>query len=144
MIEATIPVSGAEELVLLLGTGDQHLRRIRDRVPARIQARDGKIHVSGEEDAVFQATAILEELKSTVVREGVVAPERVSQIIAQVTGTNGVSAAPAVDLRRRGMSIRPRTPGQARYVQAIRDHDLVFCAGPAGTGKTYLAVALAV
>ena len=144
MIEATIPVSGADELVLLLGTGDQHLRRIRDSVPAKISARDGKIHISGEEDAVLQATAILEQLKSTVGREGVVEPEHLSTIISQVTEGNGTSRPPTVDVRSPGRKVRPRTAGQVNYVHAIRDHDLVFCVGPAGTGKTYLAVATAV
>ena len=59
MIEATIPVGDAEDLVLLLGASDQNLRRIRDSVPAKISARDGKIHVSGDEQAVLQATEII-------------------------------------------------------------------------------------
>lgn len=144
MIEATIPVGTPDELVLLLGASDQHLRRIRDSVPAKISARNGKIHVSGDEQAVFQATEIIEQLKHTVGREGVVTPEQVGHIIQQVvsTPTNGKTA--PVDVRSAGRMIRPRTDGQARYVQAIRDHDLVFCVGPAGTGKTYLAVATAV
>ncbi len=144
MIEATIPVGDAEELVLLLGTSDQHLRRIRDSVPARISARNGKIHVSGDEQAVLQATEIIEQIKTTVVRDGVVAPEQVSQIIKQVTGGPANGRTPGVDLKQAGRVIRPRTPGQAVYVQAIRENDLVFCSGPAGTGKTYLAVAAAV
>ncbi len=144
MIEATIPVGTPDELVLLLGASDQHLRRIRDSVPARISARNGKIHVSGNEQAVFQATEILEQLKTTVGRDGSVTPEQVGHIIQQVVGapTNGKTA--PVDVRSPGHKIRPRTDGQARYVQAIREHDLVFCSGPAGTGKTYLAVATAV
>jgi phosphate starvation-inducible PhoH-like protein len=144
MIEATIPVGTPDELVLLLGASDQHLRRIRDSVPARISARNGKIHVSGDETAVFQATEIIEQLKNTVGRDGNVSPEQVGHIIQQVVGasTNGKTA--PVDVKSAGKKIRPRTPGQAEYVQAIRDHDLVFCNGPAGTGKTYLAVATAV
>jgi phosphate starvation-inducible PhoH-like protein len=144
MIEATIPVGTADELVLLLGASDQYLRRIRDSVPAKISARNGKIHVSGDEQAVFQATEIIEQLKTTVGRDGLVTPEQVSHIIQQVIGapTNGRTA--PVDVRQAGRKIRPRTGGQARYVQAIRDNDLVFCSGPAGTGKTYLAVATAV
>jgi len=144
MIEATIPVGTPDELVLLLGASDQYLRRIRDSVPARISARNGKIHVSGEEQAVFQATEIIEQLKTAVGREGAVTPEQVSHIIQQVVGapTNGRTA--PVDLRQAGRKVRPRTAGQSEYVQAIRDHDLVFCTGPAGTGKTYLAVAAAV
>ncbi len=70
MIEATIPVGNADELVLLLGASDQHLRRIRDSVPAKISARDGKIHVSGDEQAVLQATEIIEQIKNTVGRDG--------------------------------------------------------------------------
>ena len=51
---------------------------------------------------------------------------------------------PPIDVFRAGRQIRPRTPGQAGYVEAIRQHDIVLCCGPAGTGKTYLAVAMAV
>ncbi len=144
MIEATIPVGSADELVMLLGTSDQHLRRIRDSVPAKILARDGKIHVSGDEQAVLQATEIIEQIKNSVSRQGVVSPEQVTQIIKQVTGaaTNGRPS--PVDVKQAGKVISPRTSGQAQYVEAIRTHDLVFCSGPAGTGKTYLAVATAV
>src|SRR5882757_2964966 len=144
MIEATIPVGTPDELVLLLGTSDQHLRRIRDSVPAKISARNNKIHVSGEETAVFQATEILEQLKTTVGREGSVSPEQVTHIIQQVVGapTNGRKA--PVDVRQAGRKVRARTAGQAEYIEAIRANDLVFCSGPAGTGKTYLAVATAV
>jgi phosphate starvation-inducible PhoH-like protein len=144
MIEATIPVGDADELVLLLGTSDQHLRRIRDSVPAKISARNGRIHVSGDEQAVLQATEIIEQIKTAVVRNGAVAPEHVSQIIKQVTGGTSNGRTPAVDVKQAGKIIHPRTPGQAMYVQAIRENDLVFCSGPAGTGKTYLAVAAAV
>lgn len=145
MIEATIPVGSADELVTLLGASDQHLRRIRDSVPAKISTRDGKIHVTGDEQAVLQATEIIEQIKTAAAREGHVSPDQVSLIIKQVTGvpTNGRAPAP-VDVKQAGRVIRPRTPGQAEYVEAIRTHDLVFCNGPAGTGKTYLAVATAV
>jgi phosphate starvation-inducible protein PhoH and related proteins len=144
MIEATIPVGQADELVLLLGASDQHLRRIRESVPAKISARNGKIHISGEEQAVLQATEIFEQIKTTIVRDGAVSPEQLSLIIQQVTGprTNGRQV--PVDVQQPGRIIRPRTGGQAEYVKAIRENDLVFCNGPAGTGKTYLAVATAV
>src|SRR3990170_4115847 len=102
MIEATIPVGDADELVLLLGASDQHLRRIRDSVPAKISARNGKIHVSGDEQAVFQATEIIEQLKTAVGRDGSVTPEHVAHIIQQVLGapTNGRTA--PVDVRQAG------------------------------------------
>ncbi len=143
MIEATISVGSAENLVLLLGTKDQHLKQIRGLIPAKISTRDGKIHVLGDEDAVYQATAVLEQLKATVHRQGPIDPEQVSQIIQHVTSRTDLSHDDWIDIRS-GRKIRPRTAGQSRYIQAIREHDLVFCVGPAGTGKTYLAVATAV
>ncbi len=144
MIEATIPVGDAEELVMLLGTSDQHLRRIRDSLPAKISARHGKIHVSGDEQAVLQATEIIEQFKVAIARDGALTPAQVSHIIGEVTGEERNGRTAPVDVHQAGRVIRPRTEGQARYVQAIRDCDLVFCSGPAGTGKTYLAVATAV
>jgi phosphate starvation-inducible PhoH-like protein len=143
MIEASIAVGNAEDLVLLLGAKDQHLRQIRGAIPAKISTRDGKVVVQGEEDAVIQATAVLEELKATIGRHGPIDSEQVSQIIHRVTGNGAPQAAAPIDIRS-GRKIRPRTPGQSEYVQAIRTHDLVVCTGPAGTGKTYLAVATAV
>src|SRR3954462_6280674 len=104
MIEATIPVGSADELVMLLGASDQHLRRIRDSVPAKISARDGKIHISGDEQAVLQATEIIEKIKNTVTRDGGLSPDQVSHIIQQVTGGpvgNGRPPAP-VDVKQAG------------------------------------------
>ena len=142
MIEASIAVGNAEDLVLLLGTKDQHLRQIRGAIPAKITTRDGQVVVQGEEDAVIKATAVLEELRATIGRQGPIDSHQVAQIIHRVTG-NGAPAAAPIDIRS-GRKIRPRTAGQSDYVQAIRAHDLVVCTGPAGTGKTYLAVATAV
>ena len=64
MIESTIAVGSAENLILLLGTKDQHLKQIRSEIPANISTRDGKILVQGDEQAVIKATAVLEELRS--------------------------------------------------------------------------------
>jgi phosphate starvation-inducible PhoH-like protein len=143
MIEASISVDSAEELVLLLGTKDQHLRQIRGSIPAKISTRDGKVLIQGDEDAVVKATAVLEELRATVGRQGPLDSAQVAQIIHRVTGNGDALGTAPIDVRS-GRKIRPRTAGQAEYVQAIRSHDLVLCAGPAGTGKTYLAVATAV
>jgi phosphate starvation-inducible PhoH-like protein len=143
MIEASISVGNPDELVLLLGMKDQHLRQIRGSIPAKITTRDGKVLIQGEEDAVIKATAVLEELRSAVGRHGALDASQVSEVIRRVTDNGNAQSTPAIDIRN-GRKIRPRTQGQAAYVQAIRTHDLVLCAGPAGTGKTYLAVATAV
>ena len=143
MIESSISVGNTENLVLLLGAKDQHLKQIRSTIPANISTRDGKILVQGDEENVIKATAVLEELRTRLSRTGILDSDQVSQVIRQVTdGESSVNVEPITV--RGGRSIHPRTKGQTEYVQAIRDHSLVFCTGPAGTGKTYLAVATAV
>jgi len=143
MIESTISVGSAENMILLLGTADQHLKQIRGTIPASISARDGKILVQGEEQDVIAATAVLEEMRKRLRRDGALDSDTVARAIGRVTsGENVLATEPIVVGGGRG--IHPRTRGQADYVQAIRENALVFCTGPAGTGKTYLAVATAV
>src|SRR5690606_38314051 len=77
-------------------------------------------------------------------RDGLLSPEQVGDIIESVAGGSNLRQQKPVEVRQGGNSVRARTPGQADYIEAIRNHDLVFCVGPAGTGKTYLAVATAV
>ncbi|MEX0939573.1 MAG: PhoH family protein [Pirellulales bacterium] len=144
MNEAIIPVGNPKELVSLFGALDHHLRRIRETVQVGISTRDGVIHIEGEDAAVAQATEILEQLKQTLSRDGSLDSQQVAETISRVTGTELPPEDTAVEVRQGGRQVRPRTSGQARYVKAIREHDLVFCVGPAGTGKTYLAVATAV
>lgn len=143
MIESTISVGSTENLVLLLGTQDQHLKQIRSSIPASITTRDGKILVQGDEQAVIQATAVLEEMQERLRRDGTLDPDQVSQLIRRVTNGDALPASTPISVRG-GRNIHPRTPGQNDYVRAIRENSLVFCTGPAGTGKTYLAVATAV
>jgi len=144
MTAATIPLDDPEQLVSLFGIRDQHLRKIRSSLDVEISARGGQIHIEGDSSAVSQATAVLETLRAMVARQGALAPEQVAQTIAHVTGERRTPAYSAIDVQAVGRQIRPRTAGQAAYVKAIRQHDLIFCTGPAGTGKTYLAVAMAV
>jgi phosphate starvation-inducible PhoH-like protein len=144
MSEATIPLADSGSLLTVFGTRDQHLRKIRDSLGVSVSGRSDQIHIEGQDDAVAHATEVFEQLKSIADRYGAVSPDEVSQILAKVTGASFEEEDPAIELEHAGRAIRPRTPGQCRYVAAIRDHDLVFCTGPAGTGKTYLAVAMAV
>jgi phosphate starvation-inducible PhoH-like protein len=145
MFEATISVLDPDALMPLFGTRDQHVRQIREALGVAVSARDGKIHVSGEEAAVRQATEVIEQLQTQLNRRGALFPDDVVQALAAVTGGTTVATDfPAIDVMQVGRQLRPKTPGQIRYVNAIRDHELVFAIGPAGTGKTYLAVAMAV
>ena len=128
----------------MFGARDQHLRRIRDTLGVDITHRDGTIRVAGDQDAVAQATEILEQLKSLVQRSGVVDPDDVSKAIARATGDESHAPDRPVEVLHVGREVRPKSPGQAEYCKVIRNHDLILAIGPAGTGKTYLAVALAV
>jgi phosphate starvation-inducible protein PhoH and related proteins len=144
MIETAISVVSFKSLLTLFGARDQHLRRVRDALGVRISARDGQIHVEGEEAAVARATEVLEALRDHVSRFGELAEEDVSRALDGVRLGQGEPAAGPIQVFKAGRSIRPRTAGQNRYVEAIRRNDVVLCYGPAGTGKTYLAVAMAV
>lgn len=145
MTEAIISLVDPSSAVSLFGTRDQHLRRISDTFSVAITHRDGKIHVAGNQPAVSQAADALKQLKTMVERRGTVGEDDVSQVLAVLTGAEETSAPiKPLDVVAAGKSIKPRTKGQARYIDAIRKHDLIFAVGPAGTGKTYLAVAAAV
>ncbi len=144
MSEATIPLVDAKSLLTLFGTRDQHLRKIRDSLGVSVSSRHDRIHIEGGDEAVAHATEVFEQLKELAARYGAVSPEEVSHVLAQVTGKSEELEHSPIELQFAGHPIRPRTAGQARYVAAIHEHDLVFCVGPAGTGKTYLAVAMAV
>ncbi len=146
MTEATISSVEPNLVLPLFGAKDQHLRRLRDKFQVNITHRDGQIRVTGEDDAsVAQATDAIEMLTEIVRRKGNLTPDLFDQTIAQVTGEAAPSPSiKSIDILDIGREIRPRTPGQAKYVEAMRNNDLVFAIGPAGSGKTYLAVAMAV
>ena len=144
MFESTLSLSEPDKLLVLFGTQDQNLRLVRDALDVTITHRDGRIHVRGDKPTVIQATDVLEQLKGMVQRQGELTPVEVQQVLATVTGDDPPEHSDPIEVMNTGRVIRPRTPGQVRYVQSIRDHEVVFAVGPAGTGKTFLAVAMAV
>jgi phosphate starvation-inducible PhoH-like protein len=122
---------------------DQHLKALRETLGVTVTHRDGEIRISGEESAVAKATAVFEELKSRAQRHGQLSGADVAVVLATANGSDEPERTP-VDVFHAGRIIRPQTAGQAKYVDSVRRHDLVFAIGPAGSGKTYLAVAMAV
>jgi phosphate starvation-inducible protein PhoH and related proteins len=144
MIESTLSVVSSKALLTLFGACDQHLRRIRSALGVSITARDDRIHVVGPEPAVASATEVLEQLQACANRLGTLSDDDVSRVLAGVQNGQAPGDHASIEVFRAGRQIRPRTPGQARYAEAIRKNDIVLCYGPAGTGKTYLAVAMAV
>src|SRR5262245_10586148 len=141
MSEATVPLGEPRLALTLFGARDQHLRAMREVLGVAISHRANEIRVMGEEDAVVKATAVLEQLKVLAERNGTLELDDVKTVLAQVTGNGLLAPFQTIDVVSPSRAIKPRTPGQARYVDAIQQFDVVFAIGPAGTGKTYLAVA---
>jgi len=144
MSESIIAVADAKSLLVLFGTYDQHLRKIRRALGVSISAREGRIHVRGSQEAVTSATLVLEELQAQVERGGMLSAEDVDRVLDRYQRKESFSALSRPVEVFGGRMVRPRSAGQAQYLEAIRQHAIVFCIGPAGTGKTYLAVAMAV
>ena len=144
MIQASIPSVEPRFVLPLFGARDQHLRRLREKFNVDITHRDGEIRVTGEEPSVTQVTKVLEELTSIIRQRGNITPDLFDETIAHVTGDEPPPRMATVETLQVGRQVRPKTAGQAKYIEAIRNHDLVFAMGPAGSGKTYLAVAAAV
>lgn len=143
MHEATISLVDPNAVLSLFGPRDQHLRRIRERFGVTVTHRDGEIRIAGAEAGVTAATHAVEQLKDIVQRKGVLAEDDVASIVGKAAGDPILPPTP-IDVINIAKQVKPRTAGQVTYVDAIRRNDLVFAIGPAGTGKTYLAVALAV
>src|SRR4051794_5240311 len=143
MTHNTTSVLDSRTLLSLFGPRDQHLRKIRSALKVDVSARDGRIRIEGEEPAVVKATDVFEQLREIADRTGEVGEDDVDRILSLVAGEAPMVDHPPIGVLRPGRSVRPKPPGQAEYIRAMAEHDIVFCLGPAGTGKTYLAVAMA-
>ncbi len=127
----------------LFGPGDRHLRRIRDAMGVKIQTRGSDLRVLGEPAAVSKAAAAIEQMQDALRRRPDLDEDFVEDVIAEAGADESAPSGDAITVFSRG-SIVAKTDGQQHYLRALRQNDLVFCLGPAGTGKTYMAVAMAV
>jgi len=127
----------------LFGSADRHLRLIRDVLGVRISARDSSVKLSGETSQVGKAAAVIDRLQNMLRVRDHLNEELVSEAIADVAHDASQESADRIHVYAKA-TVAPKTEGQRCYVEGIAQHDLVFCLGPAGTGKTYLAVAMAV
>jgi phosphate starvation-inducible protein PhoH and related proteins len=149
MSESTLTLGDPQIALQLFGPQDNNLRRVRNQLGVAITHRNGQVRIAGPADSVRMATEILEQLRERVVRKGVLGPDEVADVLSQTLGVRPVVAVERSESREVAIGnaarrIKPRTDGQAAYIEAIRQHDMTFCIGPAGCGKTYLAVATAV
>lgn len=145
IVEKKIQLESDEEASILFGINDKNLRVLRSMFDVKIVARNGILKFEGEIDQVEKLTEVINSLIKIIRTSGKLEEEDTNVVVENIKrGTYQIQPEQAIEVFIKGQPIRPKTEGQAKYVNAIRDNDLVFCIGPAGTGKTYLAVALAV
>lgn len=144
--QVKILVPGNRPMVALLGQRDEFLRIVEAAFDSQILVRGNEITITGDEEEAGQVAVLFEELLTLLERGDVLTPAAVGQTIDLIKRDEARPSEILGDvlLTSRGKSIAPKTAGQKRYVDAIRRSTLTLATGPAGTGKTYLAVAAAV
>ncbi|MDQ1273130.1 MAG: phosphate starvation-inducible protein PhoH, partial [Planctomycetota bacterium] len=139
----TIILENDTEASILYGSHDRHLRLVRDAFQVHLVARHGLVKLEGEQEQVNTSKEVLNRLLEIVRATGRLDLEDVEQAIIEAKCEARGESSQAIDVFQRGLFIKPKTDGQGKYLEAMKKNDLVFCIGPAGTGKTYLAVAMA-
>ena len=144
IIEKEIELENNNEASILFGHHDKNLKIMRDVFGVKIVVRDGVLKYEGEIERVTKLTDVVNRLLDTIRTSGRLDEVDVDMVMADIgREVDTIQPGPKIDVYTKGQSIRPKTDGQARYIKSIKDNDLVFCIGPAGTGKTFLAVSLA-
>jgi phosphate starvation-inducible PhoH-like protein len=155
LVERKLKIEGVDP-ISLLGLNDSNLQIVENRSDAQIVVRGDTITLRGQSEEVDQLEKIFKELMFLLNRNGSLTTNDVETVI-DLVAANGEPALPKsvqstlnrddldfTILYTKNQLIRAKTPGQREYVRQVRKNDIVFAVGPAGTGKTYLAVALAV
>lgn len=148
LTEINLHVADPNEALALFGTNDKHLKLIEKKLQVSIVSRGELVRVSGDDYAIKLVQEILTSLLN-IVRKGITISERdivYAVDLAKVGKINQLETLFEDEITKNanGKSIRVKTLGQKNYISAIKSKDLVFGIGPAGTGKTYLAVVMAV
>jgi len=137
------------EPTALLGVGDSHIKLIENAIPVKIIVRGETIKIQGEDDVVSQAQEILHEMMQTLTGKGSLTVSDTQKLITLIKSDsnkeNDHRSVPdhVIYYGRKG-AISAKTNGQNKYVEMVKNNDVVFSIGPAGTGKTFLSVAFAV
>jgi len=143
IVNLSITLEQPEKKLALFGTADRHLRQIRDAFGITVTSRDDDVRLTGEKEQIAKAAAALDKLQRLLRRQDWLSNEDVAKAIGASAGVGKPRSPEEIDTYSKGPGVIAKTDGQKRYIDAIYNHDLTFCIGPAGTGKTYLAVAVA-
>ena len=137
------------EPTALLGVGDSHIKLIENAIPVKIIVRGETIKVQGEDDVVSQVQEILHEMMQTLTGKGSLTVSDTQKLITLIKSDSNKepdhrSVPDHVIYYGRKGAVSAKTDGQSQYVEMVKNNDVVFSIGPAGTGKTFLSVAFAV
>jgi len=130
--------------VELFGAADGNLRLLRKRLGVQITARKSSLIISGAEQPVSVAVEIIDKMKRELLKHGSITTGQIRRFLDNTDSLPTAQPGEAITVYSHKKIIEPFTAGQLKYIKAMLGNDLVFCIGPAGTGKTYLAVAVAV
>ena len=148
IIERTVSAERMEDMIAVFGSFDENIRRIEETLCVSIVNRGTELKVSGDEEAADKAVRTLESLLMLAAKGEVIDEQRVRYLITLVQqGEDAQIAQMAKDvvcITAKGKPIKAKTVGQQKYMKAIQENTITIGVGPAGTGKTYLAVAAAV
>ena len=145
--QVRIVVPEEQPMISLLGSGDELLRAIENAIKADFHVRGNEITITGSAAESAIAARLFEELMQLVAGGAELTSDSIEHSVSMLRRKTGIRPAEVLNLdilSSRGRTIRPKTLNQKRYVDAIDTHTIVFSIGPAGTGKTYLAMAKAV
>ena len=134
-------LDSVEKHLELFGQADRHLRLLRKTLGIQITARDAKLTVTGDAKNVKTAVKVIDRMQRHLIRKGSLSDDDINIFISQ---DNSKLAGGGVVTVYSNKIIEPSTKGQLKYIETMLTNDLTFCIGPAGTGKTYLAVAVAI
>lgn len=148
MFEQIISVDRMEHAVSLFGSFDENIRQIEQEYSVQVVSRGSDLKISGEADAVAKATRAVNGLLTLINKGETLSEQNVRYVLSLVRegAEDKLSdlCGDCVCITAKGKPVKPKTLGQKKYVEAIRQNTITLGAGPAGTGKTYLAVAAAV
>jgi phosphate starvation-inducible PhoH-like protein len=142
-VNLSIALENPDKKLALYGSADRYLRMVREALGVQIVARDDELRLSGKSEQVSKAAAVFDQMQRLLRRQDWLSTDDVGQALRSVAATDEQKRDDEIEVYAKGHFVRAKTDGQKRYVEAMQQHDLTFCVGPAGTGKTYLAVAVA-
>jgi phosphate starvation-inducible PhoH-like protein len=143
-LEVTIQLDSTDKQLELFGPADNYLRLIRQHLNVKITARQSKLIISGKESDVNKAAETIDKMQKQLIKGRPLTDDDVTSYVRYRNINTADESGRAVAVYSHKKIIEPSTKGQMKYIETMLANDLTFCIGPAGTGKTYLAVAIAV